>query len=68
MLEIPGMMNLRIESDGTPEGTFVHVGDTKLAGVTSIAWKLVGPDDLPEVTLTVYAGKLSVIVPVEGAP
>ncbi len=64
MIEIPGM-NLRIDSDGTPEGTSVHVGDTRLLGVTSIAWKIAGPHDLPEVTLTAYAGKLSVVVPIE---
>ncbi len=67
MIEIPGM-NLRIDSDGTPGGTTVHVGDTLLAGVTSVAWKIVGPSELPEATITVYAGKVSVIVPVDKEP
>ena len=67
MIEYP-WANLSIESDGTPAGTTVRVGEVKLEGVTSVAWKIVGPDQMPEVTLTMYAGKLSVIVPIEAAP
>ena len=60
--------NLSIESDGTAQGTIVRVGEVKLEGVTSVAWKIVGPDQLPEVTLTMYAGTLSVVIPIEAAP
>ena len=60
--------NVSVESDGTPVGTIVRVGDRKMEGVTSVAWKIVGPDDLPELTITVYAGKISIVVPVEKAP
>ena len=60
--------NISVESNGTPEGTVVRVGDQVMEGVTSVAWKIVGPNDLPELTITVYAGKVSVVVPVEKAP
>jgi len=47
--------SIRVESDGTPEGTRVLVGDHELESVVSVEWKLGGPDEPAEVVLHLTA-------------
>lgn len=65
MIETLPRWNLHITSDGTAEGTTVHVGETLLQGVTSISWKIVGPREMPEAIITCYPGILDVTIPID---
>lgn len=46
----PGM--LRVESDGTPEGTDVFVGDTRISAVQGVKWEVKADSPLPMVTVS----------------
>ena len=52
---------LRVESDGTPEGTKVYVGDIQVSLVQNVKLVIDGAGGVPEVTLTALSTQISLV-------
>lgn len=51
-MSAPDPVEARIVSDGTPQGTTVHVGDHQLTNVQHVAWELDVSDQYAVATIT----------------